>query len=96
MNEPMNEPDDIAKRVVVCVEDLIGKKVGLADRFGKLGMDSLDLSELAMSIEDEFNLDLTVPQFEAMQTPATVGEMVSHVRELVQAKEANQVKGSTC
>ena len=84
------EDDGIAQRVIDCVEDMAGRKVELTDRFRELQMDSLDIAEMAISIEDEFDLELTTDQFEAMQSPLTVEALITHVRGVIAAKEANE------
>ena len=45
---------------------------------GDLGADSLDLVDLAMSIEDEFDIELSD---EALEKIKTVGDLVSYIED---------------
>ena len=46
-----------------------------------LGADSLDLVDLAMTIEDEFEVEITD---EAIETIKTVGELVDYLKEITE------------
>ena len=47
---------------------------------GDLGADSLDLVDLAMSIEDEFDIELSD---EALDKIKTVGDLVAYIEEKI-------------
>ena len=47
---------------------------------GDLGADSLDLVDLAMSIEDEFDIELSD---EALEKIKTVGDLVSYIEDKI-------------
>ena len=47
---------------------------------GDLGADSLDLVDLAMSIEDEFDIELSD---EALEKIKTVGDLVSYIQDKI-------------
>ena len=47
---------------------------------GDLGTDSLDLVDLAMSIEDEFDIELSD---EALEKIKTVGDLVSYIEDKI-------------
>lgn len=50
-----------------------------ADFMEDLGADSLDVAELIMSIEDEFNLEIEEEDLEGMQT---IGDVVEYLDKL--------------
>ena len=52
-------------------------------KFSDLGIDSLDLAELAMNLEDEFSITL-----EMTSDIATVGDLVKKIETLVGEKNA--------
>ena len=47
---------------------------------GDLGADSLDIVDLAMSIEDEFDIELSD---EALEKIKTVGDLVSYIEDKI-------------
>ncbi|PKK38643.1 Acyl carrier protein [Clostridiaceae bacterium JG1575] len=67
------------------VRDIIADKLGMSPEeirmdmgFEDLGADSLDLMEVIMALEDEF--DLTMPEDEASNTK-TVADLVQFIQE---------------
>ena len=46
-----------------------------------LDADSLDLVDIAMSIEDEFRLEITGDEFDNLDHPLTVGDLVKFIEE---------------
>lgn len=54
------------------------KEIMLDTKFEDLSIDSLDITELAMSIEDEFDIE-----FEVSQDMTTVAELVAAVEKKV-------------
>lgn len=52
--------------------------ITLETKFSDLGIDSLDLAELAMNLEDEFSITL-----EMTSDIATVGDLVKKIESLV-------------
>ena len=46
-----------------------------------LDADSLDLVDIAMSLEDEFKLEITGDEFDGLDHPLTVGDIVNFVEE---------------
>jgi len=63
----------IAEKIDVDVSEIKGET-----KFEDLSIDSLDITEIAMSIEDEFNIE-----FEASADMKTVAELVAAVEEKV-------------
>jgi acyl carrier protein len=66
----------IAEKLAVPLEDLDESKRLVED----LGADSLDLTELVMSIEEEFGVE--IPDEDAMSIH-TVGDAINHVKSLL-------------
>ena len=56
-----------------------------ADFYANLGGDSLDLAEVVMELEDEF--DISAPD-EGMKPPVTVGKIAGVVRKCLAARQA--------
>jgi acyl carrier protein len=81
------DPKQIEQKVIdVVVEqlDVSRDQVTLATRFvDDLGADSLDLAELVMEFEDEFDLD--IPENE--EAIGTVGDAVKYIQEQLAKKE---------
>ena len=46
-----------------------------------LDADSLDLVDIAMSIEDEFKLEINGDEFDDLDHPLTVGDLVKFIEE---------------
>lgn len=63
----------IAEKIDCLVSDIT-----LETKFSDLGIDSLDLAELAMNLEDEFSITL-----EMTSDIATVGDLVKKIESLV-------------
>ena len=80
--------EEISKKVVsIVVEqlDVSQDQVKDATRFvDDLGADSLDIAELVMTFEDEF--DLNIPEDE--EGIQTVGDAVSYIEKLMKEKES--------
>ena len=81
---------DIAKKVVgIVVEqlDVTEDQVKEDTRFvDDLGADSLDIAELVMEFEDQF--DLNIPEDE--EGIQTVGDAVNFIEQLIKKKEAGE------
>ncbi len=81
---------EISKKVVsIVVEqlDVTQDQVKDATRFvDDLGADSLDLAELVMEFEDEF--DLNIPEDE--EGIQTVGDAVNYIEDLIKKKESGE------
>ena len=72
------------------IADLIAEKIDCSvdeitneTKFSDLGIDSLDLAELAMNLEDEFNITL-----EMTSDIATVDDLVKKIESLIGEKDA--------
>ena len=78
----MGEKNDVGDRIIEIVAEKMGKpkeEIALDKSFvNDLGADSLDIVELIMDIEDEF--DLSIPEEEA-QKIVTIGDAVKYVEE---------------
>lgn len=72
---------EIIDRAVPCFTALLGCKpeavVAGAELVGGLGMDSLDTIELAMAIEEEFEIEVSEAEVEAL---GTVGDVFALIR----------------
>lgn len=72
----------VAERVVGCVKKVFGdfheatRESNFIDDFGA---DSLDLVELAMEIEDEFDIEITDEEAEKIKT---VGQAIKYIERL--------------
>ena len=84
------DPKQIEQKVVdIVVEqlDVSRDQVTMDTRFvDDLGADSLDLAELTMEFEDEFDLD--IPENE--EAVRTVGEAVKYIQEQLAKKQQQQ------
>jgi len=73
---------EIIKKIVAeqfgIEEDEITMETAFED---DLDADSLDLVDIAMSIEDEFKLEITGDEFDDLDHPFTVGDLVKFVEE---------------
>ncbi|MDF0543835.1 acyl carrier protein [Sphingobium sp. H39-3-25] len=71
---------DIADRIAELVADQLGadrdKVVSDAHFIDDLGADSLDVVELVMAIEEEFDISISDPDAEKIQT---VGEAIAYI-----------------
>ena len=72
---------DVRKKV----SEIMSKRVNVSnlkedDSLSSLGLDSLDLVELIMGIEEEFNIE--IPDGEAEKV-VTVGDVVEYIKENV-------------
>ncbi len=66
------------QEVLVRELSIVGEEVTMDKTFTDLGIDSLDLVELVMELEEEF--DITIDEAENLQT---VGDVVNYVSESV-------------
>lgn len=67
----------VKEKVIEAVAELTGKDVSeFTDetKFADLGIDSLDITELAMNLEDEFGVELKVDA-----SIATIGDLVAKI-----------------
>ena len=81
---------NVASRVIACFAHLIGRKgseVSAESTIDQLGMDSLDVIELIMALEEEFAFEIDETQTENF---TTVGEFIA----LVEKHTAGTVQGS--
>ena len=78
----MGEKSEVSERIIEIVSEKMGKakeEIGMDRSFvNDLGADSLDIVELMMDIEDEF--DLSIPEEDA-QKIVTIGDAVKYVEE---------------
>ena len=64
----------VQEKVIAAVADLTSKdasELNAETKFADLGIDSLDITELAMNLEDEFGVELKVDA-----SIATIGDLV--------------------
>lgn len=72
-----NNVEETVKRIVVEKLDRKPEEVTLEARFiDDLGADSLDLTELLMALEEEFNIDID----DEANTIQTVGDAVDYIK----------------
>ena len=68
----MAEPKSVSARLLKIVTENIGvsqSEVGMGTRFNEdLGCDSLDMIEIVMGIEEEFDIEIPDEDFERVQT----------------------------
>lgn len=77
MNNTIMTIEDKVKEVISQKLGLVVEKIGNHKSFvGDLGADSLDLVELIMAIEDEFNIEI---EDDVAQTLTTVSSVVEYV-----------------
>ncbi len=75
----MSDVFERVKKIVVENLDVDGDKVAEPANFiDDLGADSLDLVELVMAFEEEFNIEIPDDVQESIRT---VGDAVSHIKE---------------
>ena len=67
----------VQEKVISAVADLTSKdasELNAETKFADLGIDSLDITELAMNLEDEFGIELKVDA-----SIATIGDLVKKI-----------------
>ena len=67
----------VQEKVIAAVADLTSKdasEITAETAFADLGIDSLDITELAMNLEDEFGVELKVDA-----SIATIGDLVKKI-----------------
>ncbi|UWG96154.1 acyl carrier protein [Dehalobacter sp. DCM] len=72
---------DVFEKVKAIVVDQLGadeEEITTATTFQQLNADSLDIVELVMALEEEFNLDIADEEVENIQS---VGDIVKYVKE---------------
>lgn len=67
---------DKIKEIVSEYADVDPEKITLESSLEDLGMDSLDVVDLFMNIEDEFNIELPEDEMENLKT---LGDLVEYV-----------------
>merc|ERR1712070_1368742 len=76
----MKDPVDTAERIVRCIalHDNVNDpaNITLADSFDHLGLNALDLCEISMAVEKEFDFEIAE---DVVETFTTVNDMVEHV-----------------
>ncbi len=66
-------------KTIICTEfEIEEDDVNLSTTFEDLGVDSLDLVDLVMTVEDEFSLELPDEELEKMKT---VADLVKYIEE---------------
>ena len=61
------------------IKELIAESLGIEESFKEdLKVDSLDLFEMVMSLEDEFDVEIPTEELEKMET---VGDVVEYIKE---------------
>lgn len=68
--------DAVEQQIVQALQDELGSRVTTADSFGRLGVDSLRMAELASDLEHRFGIRVD----EELLDVDTVGELVDYVR----------------
>lgn len=74
---------DTYEKILVILEDYFQfnrKDITLESTFDDIGFDSLDIVEMAMDVEDEFDIRVTEEQFE---TCKTIGDVVTLVDKIL-------------
>ena len=66
--------------ILKIIEKAAGKKVELTDTLDELGLDSLDVVELAMNLEEEFSIDIDDDVLERINTVQDVIETVEGLK----------------
>jgi len=72
--------DDIMQRFRTCAEEILSVDASTLtpeSRFAELGADSLELVELAMALEDEFDITIDDEEFDEMHTVAAAIDLIS-------------------
>lgn len=67
----------VQEKVIEAVAELTGKEtseINEETKFADLGIDSLDITELAMNLEEEFDVELKVDA-----SIATIGDLVKKI-----------------
>lgn len=64
------------EKVISIIQDSTTKPVTLADTYETLEMDSLDIVECIMALEEEFNLNISDEEASKAKTIADVIEMI--------------------
>ena len=71
------------EKILVILEELFQlskKDITLESTFDDIGLDSLDIVEMTMYVEDEFDIRVTEKQFEAFKT---IGDVVALVDKML-------------
>jgi acyl carrier protein len=78
-----NSDTEFKERILEIISEKIGvdkKEISPDSTQEDLGMDSLDLIETVMAIEDEFNIEI---KDEDLDTFKKIGDMIEHVKKLI-------------
>lgn len=90
MSETTTQPDTLDRLAAIVLKQVDRDDVAITretDLESALGVDSLDLVEIVMDAEDEFNLDLGELDF--MEAPYVMGRLV----DAIDAKLAEKARG---
>jgi acyl carrier protein len=77
---------ETADRVRSIIEHHLGQKVSDTARFDEIGLDSLEVIDLALEMEQRLHVD--IPE-EVIERLVTVGDVIRHVTELVTGSPRN-------
>jgi acyl carrier protein len=77
---------ETADRVRSIIEDHLGKKVSDTARLDEIGLDSLEVIDLALELEQRLQVD--IPE-EVIERLVTVDDVIRHVTQLVSRSPRN-------
>jgi acyl carrier protein len=81
--QKFNNMSNTYEKILVILEELFQlskKDITLESTFDDIGLDSLDIVEMTMYVEDEFDIRVTEKQFEAFKT---IGDVVALVDKML-------------
>jgi acyl carrier protein len=81
--QKFNNMSDTYEKILVILEDYFQfnkKDITPESTFDDIGFDSLDIVEMAMDVEDEFDIRVTEEQFESCKT---IGDVVTLVDKIL-------------
>lgn len=71
------------KKIVLKITHIDKKKIKPEAILVDLGADSLDMIEIVMAIEEKFNIEISIEEFEKIKT---VGDMVKTIEERIKGQ----------
>lgn len=83
--------DEIAKKVISViagVSPLAEDEITTASELDELEINSLELTEVVMDLEDEYDVEVDLNTAEAWQSLKTVGDVIVLVKQLVAEKSS--------
>jgi nodulation protein F len=84
--------DEIEKKVVSIIAAVSPRdesEVTVASELDELEINSLELTEVVMDLEDEYDVHVDLNTAEAWESLKTVGDVVALIKELLAEKSAN-------